>query len=99
MDFFPCFLLGLCMAAMFAIALIITNKYFPGQTKKTTSILLAMNGSGETLIPIMIGNSMDTYPIHISFWLFASIMFIMLILIISIQFLGSRPLSFIKELD
>ncbi|MCQ6360283.1 MULTISPECIES: hypothetical protein [Bacillus cereus group] len=33
-NFFPCFLLGLCMAAMFVIALIITNKYFPGQTKK-----------------------------------------------------------------
>ncbi|MED1406197.1 hypothetical protein P4U07_26105 [Bacillus mycoides] len=33
-GFFLCFLQCLCMVAMFAIALIITNKYFPGQTKK-----------------------------------------------------------------
>lgn len=98
-GFFLCFLLGLSMAAMFAIALIITNQYFPGQTEKTTSILLAMNGLGGSLIPIMIGHSMDTYPVHISFWLFASIMFIMLTLIIGIQLLGANQLSFIKESD
>lgn len=99
LGFFLCFFLGLFMAAMFAIALIITNLYFPGQTEKTTSILLATNGLGGSLIPIIIGQSMDKYPAQITFWLFACIMLIMLILIIGIQILGNTRLSVIREHD
>ncbi|PGA46984.1 MFS transporter, partial [Bacillus pseudomycoides] len=98
-GFFLCFFLGLFMAAMFAIALIITNLYFPGQTEKTTSILLATNGLGGSLIPIIIGQSMDKYPAQVTFWLFACIMLIMLILIIGIQLLGNTRLSVIREHD
>ncbi|HFK1449940.1 MFS transporter [Bacillus pacificus] len=97
LGFFLCFFLGLFMAAMFAIALIITNLYFPGQTEKTTSILLATNGLGGSLIPIIIGQSMDKYPTQITFWLFACIMLLMLILIIGIQVLGNTHLSVIRE--
>ncbi|MDA1762318.1 MFS transporter [Bacillus cereus] len=97
LGFFLCFLLGLFMAAMFAIALIITNLYFPGQTEKTTSILLATNGLGGSLIPIIIGQSMDKYPAQITFWLFACIMLLMLILTIGIQVLGNTYLSVIRE--
>ncbi|PHF01541.1 MFS transporter [Bacillus pseudomycoides] len=99
LGFFLSFFLGLFMAAMFAIALIITNLYFPGQTEKTTSILLATNGLGGSLIPIIIGQSMDKYPAQITFWLFACIMLIMLILIIGIQILGNARLSVIREHD
>ena len=97
--FFLCFLLGLFMAGMFAIALIITNQYFPGQTEKTTSILLAMNGLGGSLIPIMIGRSMDMYPSQISFWLLSSIMLVMLILIIGVQILGynNKKVSIVEQ--
>ncbi|MDR2996051.1 MULTISPECIES: MFS transporter [Bacillus cereus group] len=97
LGFFLCFFLGLFMAAMFAIALIITNLYFPGQTEKTTSILLATNGLGGSLIPIIIGQSMDKYPAQITFWLFACIMLLMLILTIGIQVLGNTYLSVIRE--
>ncbi|MDF3554666.1 MFS transporter [Bacillus cereus] len=97
LGFFLCFFLGLFMAAMFAIALIITNLYFPGQTEKTTSILLATNGLGGSLIPIIIGQSMDKYPVQITFWLFTCIMLLMLILTIGIQVLGNTYLSVIRE--
>ncbi|MGF9908701.1 MFS transporter [Brevibacillus porteri] len=98
-SFLLCFFLGLFMAAMFAIALIITNLYFPGQTEKTTSILLAANGFGGSLIPIVIGQSMDKYPAQVTFWLFASIMLIMLMLIIGIKILGNAHVSVIREED
>ncbi|WP_339230630.1 MFS transporter [Aeribacillus sp. FSL K6-2833] len=62
LGFFLCFLLGLFMAGMFAIALIITNQHFPEHTKRVTSILLASNALGGSLIPIIIGWCMDYYP-------------------------------------
>ncbi len=38
-GFVLCFFLGLFMAGMFAIALIITNQFYPGKTEQTTSML------------------------------------------------------------
>lgn len=70
------------MSGMFAIALIITNQHFPEHTKRVTSILLASNALGGSLIPIIIGWCMDYYPARISFWAFATIMLMMLILVI-----------------
>ncbi|WP_395994371.1 MULTISPECIES: MFS transporter [Aeribacillus] len=75
-------LLCLFMAGIFAIALIITNQHFPEHTKRVTSILLASNALGGSLIPIIIGWCMDYYPARISFWAFATIMLMMSILVI-----------------
>lgn len=61
-GFALCFFLGLFMAGMFAIALIITNHFYPGKTETTTSILLASNGLGGSLLPIAVGWSLDEYP-------------------------------------
>lgn len=56
-GFALCFLIGLFMAGMFAIALIITNQFFPGKTEQTTSILLASNGLGGAMLPIAMGRA------------------------------------------
>ncbi|MFP3822520.1 MFS transporter, partial [Bacillus sp. SIMBA_008] len=69
-GFALCFFLGLFMAGMFAIALIITNHFYPGKTETTTSILLASNGLGGSLLPIAVGWSLDEYPAQTAFWLF-----------------------------
>lgn len=50
-GFVLCFFLGLFMAGMFAIALIITNQFYPGKTEQTTSMLLAANGLGGSILP------------------------------------------------
>lgn len=88
-GFALCFFLGLFMAGMFAIALIITNQFFPGKTEQTTSILLASNGLGGSLLPIAVGWSLDEFPVQTAFWLFTILMAFMLILVIALKILES----------
>jgi FHS family glucose/mannose:H+ symporter-like MFS transporter len=52
-------LLGLLMAGMFAVALIYANRFFPGMTERTTSLLIASGGLGGALLPLAAGWSMD----------------------------------------
>lgn len=75
------FLLGLGMAGMFAIMLIYANKALPGMTERTTSILLAANGLGGSLLPILVGRMMDIWSVHAVMWLFFGVMLTMLSLV------------------
>ncbi|QEK96806.1 MFS transporter [Bacillus amyloliquefaciens] len=86
-GFALCFFLGLFMAGMFAIALIITNHFYPGKTETTTSILLASNGLGGSLLPIAVGWSLDEYPVQTAFWLFTALMLLMLLIVFSLRML------------
>ncbi|QLG05971.1 MFS transporter [Bacillus velezensis] len=86
-GFALCFFLGLFMAGMFAIALIITNHFYPGKTETTTSILLASNGLGGSLLPIAVGWSLDEYPAQTAFWLFTALMLLMLLIVFSLRML------------
>lgn len=76
-GFALCFLAGLFMAGMFAIALIITNQFFPGKTEQTTSILLA-----SAMLPVTMGWSLDAFPVQAAFWLLIVLGVIMLFLVL-----------------
>lgn len=82
------FLLGLGMAGMFAIMLIYANSALPGMTERTTSILLAANGLGGSLLPIAVGRMMDIWPVQAVMWLFFGVMVTMLLLVF-----GSKRLN------
>lgn len=82
------FLLGLGMAGMFAIMLIYANSALPGMTERTTSILLAANGLGGSLLPIAVGRMMDIWPVQAVMWLFFGVMITMLLLVF-----GSKRLN------
>lgn len=82
------FLLGLGMAGMFAIMLIYANSVLPGMTERTTSILLAANGLGGSLLPIAVGRMMDIWPVQAVMWLFFGVMVTMLLLVF-----GSKRLN------
>ncbi|MCE5171013.1 MFS transporter [Paenibacillus profundus] len=75
------FLLGLGMAGMFAVMLIYANQALPGMTERTTSILLAANGLGGSLMPIAVGWMMDVWPVQTVLWLFVGVMLTMLLLV------------------
>jgi len=76
------FLLGLFMAGMFAIALIFANQALPGMTEQTTSILMALNGLGGSLLPLAVGWTMDAFPVKAAFWLLFGLMAAMLLLLL-----------------
>ncbi|WP_374020645.1 MFS transporter [Paenibacillus thiaminolyticus] len=80
------FLLGLGMAGMFAIMLIYANQALPGMTERTTSILLAANGLGGSLMPIAVGRMMDIFPVQAVMWLFFGVMLTMLLLVFASQY-------------
>ncbi|MCY7749515.1 MFS transporter [Bacillus inaquosorum] len=86
-GFVLCFFLGLFMAGMFAIALIITNQFYPGKTEQTTSMLLAANGLGGSILPIAVGWSLDEFPVQTAFWLFTTLMLIMLGIVLVLKIL------------
>jgi FHS family glucose/mannose:H+ symporter-like MFS transporter len=69
-------LLGLLMAGMFAVALIFANRFIPGMTERTTSLLIASGGLGGALLPLGAGWSMDQFAAGVTLWIF-----VMLILI------------------
>ncbi|WP_127485277.1 MFS transporter [Paenibacillus ehimensis] len=75
------FLLGLGMSGMFAVALIYANQSLPGMTERTTSILLAANGLGGSLLPLGVGRVMDAFPIQTAMWLYSAVMLVMLVVL------------------
>jgi FHS family glucose/mannose:H+ symporter-like MFS transporter len=76
-------LLGLLMAGMFAIGLIFANRFLPGMTERTTSLLIASGGLGGSLMPLGTGRFMDHFSAQVTIWLFAGCMFIALIIILT----------------
>lgn len=50
---------GLAMSGMFAIALVFANRYAPGMTERTTSLLMACGLLGGALLPKLVGWSLD----------------------------------------
>lgn len=86
-GFVLCFFLGLFMAGMFTIALIITNQFYLGKTEQTTSILLAANGLGGSIPPIAVGWRLDEFSVHTAFWLFTTLMLIMLGIVLALKVL------------
>ncbi|MEK0317634.1 MFS transporter [Cohnella sp. 56] len=50
---------GLAMSGMFALALVFANRYAPGMTERTTSLLMACGLLGGALLPKLVGWSLD----------------------------------------
>ncbi|KKB75471.1 MULTISPECIES: MFS transporter [Bacillus] len=96
-GFALCFLAGLFMAGMFAIALIITNQFFPGKTEQTTSILLASNGLGGAMLPVAMGWSLDDFPVQTAFWILIVLGVIMLFLVLVLRVLESGKSRILKK--
>jgi FHS family glucose/mannose:H+ symporter-like MFS transporter len=78
-------LLGLFMAGMFAVGLIFANQFLPGMTERTTSLLIASGGLGGSVLPLLIGWTMDQFAVEISLWLFAGAMLAILLFIMYSQ--------------
>jgi FHS family glucose/mannose:H+ symporter-like MFS transporter len=69
-------LLGLLMAGMFAVALIFANRFIPGMTERTTSLLIASGGLGGSLLPLGAGWSMDRFASDVTLWIFVLLILI-----------------------
>jgi FHS family glucose/mannose:H+ symporter-like MFS transporter len=69
-------LLGLLMAGMFAVALIFANRFIPGMTERTTSLLIASGGLGGSLLPLGAGWSMDRFATEVTLWIFVILILI-----------------------
>jgi FHS family glucose/mannose:H+ symporter-like MFS transporter len=82
------FLVGLFMSGMFEIALIFANMQMPGQTDRTTSLLMAVNGSGGALLPYLSGWTMETFPAQATVWLLTGCMGLMLLFLVLIRQAG-----------
>lgn len=72
------FLVGVFMSGMFAIALIFANRQMPGQTDRSTSLLMAVNGLGGAFLPYLAGWTMENFPVSATVWLLAGCMGLML---------------------
>lgn len=75
-------LLGLFMAGIFAVALIFANRFIPGMTERTTSLLIASGGLGGSLLPLGAGWCMDHFATEVTLWIFVGIVFISLAIIL-----------------
>lgn len=62
---------GLAMSGMFAIALVFANRYAPGMTERTTSLLMACGLTGGALLPKLVGWSLDELGDDGTRWLLA----------------------------
>lgn len=82
------FLIGLFMSGMFAIALIFANMQMPGRTDRTTSLLMAVNGSGGALLPYLSGWTMEKFPAQATIWLLTGCMGLMLLFLILVRQAG-----------
>jgi len=70
---------GLCMSGLFSIALVYANTLLPGQTEKTTSILIASGGIGGAVLQYLIGWSMAQGAAIHTIWLFAGFSAVLLL--------------------
>ncbi|MDG0809055.1 MFS transporter [Cohnella rhizosphaerae] len=62
---------GLAMSGMFAIALVFANRFAPGMTERTTSLLLACGLFGGAVLPKLVGWSLDALGDDETRWLLA----------------------------
>lgn len=77
-------LIGLFLSGIFAIVIVLANHVFKGNTKQTTSILIASGGVGGAVLPLLIGWSMDHLQTTLTIWVIvvcALLMFLCLHLI------------------
>lgn len=75
---------GLLMAGMFAVALIYANRLLPAaHTERNTSLLIASGGLGGSLLPLLVGRTMDAFGASSAVWGFAAAMLLMLVLLVS----------------
>ncbi|CAI6082902.1 MFS transporter [Cohnella sp. JJ-181] len=69
---------GLAMSGMFAIALVFANRYAPGMTERTTSLLLACGLLGGAVLPKLVGWSLDALGGDRTRWLLAGFALLLL---------------------
>jgi FHS family glucose/mannose:H+ symporter-like MFS transporter len=75
-------LLGLLMAGMFAVSLIYANRFIPGMTERTTSLLIASGGLGGALLPLAAGWSMDHLATAFTLWILVGLILVSLAIIV-----------------
>lgn len=80
---------GLAMSGMFAIALVFANRYAPGMTERTTSLLLACGLFGGAVLPKLVGWSLDALGGDETRWLLAGFA-LMLLAVAAIASAASR---------
>ncbi|SFB59899.1 MFS transporter, FHS family, glucose/mannose:H+ symporter [Cohnella sp. OV330] len=69
---------GLAMSGMFAIALVFANRYAPGMTERTTSLLIACGLFGGAVLPKLAGWSLDALGGDVTRWLLAGFALLLL---------------------
>ncbi|MDI4649263.1 MFS transporter [Cohnella hashimotonis] len=69
---------GLAMSGMFAIALVFANRYAPGMTERTTSLLIACGLLGGAVLPKLVGWSLDALGGDESRWVLAGFALLLL---------------------
>lgn len=69
---------GLAMSGMFAIALVFANRYAPGMTERTTSLLMACGLFGGAVLPKLVGWSLDDLGDDATRWLLAGFALLLL---------------------
>jgi len=76
-------LIGLFMAGMFAIALLFVNARIPGMTERTTSLTVAAGGVGGALVPRMMGWTMDTFSLSVTYGILIGSAVLLLVLVVA----------------
>ncbi|MFC5649523.1 MFS transporter [Paenibacillus solisilvae] len=61
-------LIGLFLSGIFAIVIVLANRVFMGNTKQTTSIMIASGGVGGAVLPLLTGWSMDHFQATKTIW-------------------------------
>ncbi|ANE46062.1 hypothetical protein SY83_06935 [Paenibacillus swuensis] len=82
-SFFMILLMGLLMSGIFAIGLIFANQVLPGNTERTTSLLIASGGIGGAILPLFTGYAMDRFTSGVSVVVLASLMGLMALLLVA----------------
>ncbi|ANY69417.1 hypothetical protein BBD42_25235 [Paenibacillus sp. BIHB 4019] len=83
-------MLGLCLSGIFAVVLVYANRVFVGNTKKTTSILIASGGVGGAVLPLLIGWSMDYLQATMTIWVIVVCALLMLVFLLTARRYAGR---------
>ncbi|WP_168121344.1 MFS transporter [Paenibacillus sp. HB172176] len=81
---------GLFFSGIFGIALVYANSLLPGQTERTTSLLVASGGIGGAIFPRLTGWMMDRYDVQATIEFITVLVAFMLCVLLMMLWLGKR---------
>jgi FHS family glucose/mannose:H+ symporter-like MFS transporter len=81
---------GLLWSGVFAIGLLYVNRWMPGMTERTTSLVVAAGGLGGALFPKLTGWIMDKYDAALVLWMITGMAIVMIVLLVLQVVYGKR---------